>query len=243
LKEFPEHCDTLPSTLSRSAMQNPRKRRRPPRSCDECRRRKVKCDRKEPCIRCIISKASCIYSAVFAAAAVPQNSSHPSSFLQDLVSAPLFVPEIRPSIDHRIARETEPTTSMTAVSSQQGDSYEVRGKGLLTPSSGLAPIEQSEAAQLEHRVRNIERLLSVDSQQRLIECDGCQDSEESISGNGRLRLQQERRIILNKSRLYGDSHWTNGAHEVCVARHCVNLIRLMITEVQKNRGISELRKW
>jgi hypothetical protein len=39
----------------------PRKRRRPPQSCEECRRRKVKCDRAEPCNRCILFHKHCRY--------------------------------------------------------------------------------------------------------------------------------------------------------------------------------------
>ncbi|RDW56401.1 hypothetical protein BP5796_13223 [Coleophoma crateriformis] len=35
-----------------SAGEPPRKRRRPPLSCEQCRKRKVKCDRKEPCTPC-----------------------------------------------------------------------------------------------------------------------------------------------------------------------------------------------
>lgn len=39
-----------------------RKRRRPALACDECRRRKVKCDRALPCGPCIKSEILCIYT-------------------------------------------------------------------------------------------------------------------------------------------------------------------------------------
>jgi hypothetical protein len=39
-----------------------RRRCRPPRSCAECRRRKVKCDRDMPCSHCVISKKQCTYN-------------------------------------------------------------------------------------------------------------------------------------------------------------------------------------
>lgn len=40
-----------------------RRRRRPAHSCIECRRRKVRCDRKEPCGQCVAHKApSCAYA-------------------------------------------------------------------------------------------------------------------------------------------------------------------------------------
>ena len=41
----------------------PRKRRRPALSCVECRRRKIKCDRHEPCVHCVSVKLRCTYKA------------------------------------------------------------------------------------------------------------------------------------------------------------------------------------
>jgi hypothetical protein len=40
----------------------PRQRRRPARSCEECRRRKIKCDRTHPCSHCVATQAQCTYS-------------------------------------------------------------------------------------------------------------------------------------------------------------------------------------
>lgn len=46
-----------------TAAAPPRKRRRPALSCEQCRRRKIKCDRIYPCGQCLQSKtASCTYS-------------------------------------------------------------------------------------------------------------------------------------------------------------------------------------
>ncbi|KAH0494420.1 hypothetical protein TgHK011_001040 [Trichoderma gracile] len=42
-----------------------KKRRRPPLSCEQCRRRKVRCDRTQPCNKCVESNApSCTYAPV-----------------------------------------------------------------------------------------------------------------------------------------------------------------------------------
>lgn len=38
-----------------------RRRRRPAVSCAECRRRKVGCDKKTPCSRCVSSQVPCVY--------------------------------------------------------------------------------------------------------------------------------------------------------------------------------------
>ncbi|CAI7672477.1 unnamed protein product [Penicillium viridicatum] len=39
----------------------PRRRRRPARSCIECRRRKIRCDRNDPCTRCVSVHTRCTY--------------------------------------------------------------------------------------------------------------------------------------------------------------------------------------
>ncbi|KAI1470474.1 uncharacterized protein F4812DRAFT_267491 [Daldinia caldariorum] len=41
--------------------RQPRRRRRPALSCIECRRRKIKCNRTEPCRHCVSAKLKCIY--------------------------------------------------------------------------------------------------------------------------------------------------------------------------------------
>lgn len=40
------------------------RRRRPPKSCLECRRRKVRCNREEPCNNCMMAKRRCAYQLV-----------------------------------------------------------------------------------------------------------------------------------------------------------------------------------
>lgn len=52
-----------PRPASVTPVTAPRKRRRPALSCEQCRRRKIKCDRTYPCGQCLQSKtASCTYS-------------------------------------------------------------------------------------------------------------------------------------------------------------------------------------
>lgn len=41
-----------------------RRRRRPATACVECRRRKVSCDKKTPCSRCVRGRVQCIYTAL-----------------------------------------------------------------------------------------------------------------------------------------------------------------------------------
>jgi hypothetical protein len=39
------------------------RRRRPAKSCVECRRRKIRCDRNDPCSHCVSGKSRCTYKA------------------------------------------------------------------------------------------------------------------------------------------------------------------------------------
>lgn len=51
------------SELAQQANQATKKRRRPPLSCEQCRKRKVKCNRSYPCNNCVRSKTeTCTYA-------------------------------------------------------------------------------------------------------------------------------------------------------------------------------------
>lgn len=54
------------------------RRRRPAKSCLECRRRKVRCNREEPCNNCMAAKRRCAYQ-LFASEPIYQHHSTPSS--------------------------------------------------------------------------------------------------------------------------------------------------------------------
>lgn len=61
--------------------RQPLRRRRPALSCLACRRRKVKCDRKDPCGQCVSSKIKCNYSsgAQVQATTVEQDDTPPTT--------------------------------------------------------------------------------------------------------------------------------------------------------------------
>lgn len=62
LSGIPDDSSVSPSTHLTATALPRRKRRRPALSCNECRRRKVKCDQKVPCTPCARSKtAVCVY--------------------------------------------------------------------------------------------------------------------------------------------------------------------------------------
>ncbi|KAJ6143578.1 C6 transcription factor [Penicillium samsonianum] len=70
-------------------MSPPRKRRRPPKSCDPCRRRKVRCDREFPCGQCERARTSlqCFYGPGVAAPLVPEAHTPPSQAVEPLTQS------------------------------------------------------------------------------------------------------------------------------------------------------------
>ena len=58
-QESPQASSSVPNTSGKSALSVKRaghlqKRRRVTRACDECRRKKIKCDGKQPCTHCTV---------------------------------------------------------------------------------------------------------------------------------------------------------------------------------------------
>jgi hypothetical protein len=64
VESFQLSCSGTLHNSDRTPPPPPRKRRRPALSCEQCRKRKIKCDRNYPCTQCLQSKtAACSYSA------------------------------------------------------------------------------------------------------------------------------------------------------------------------------------
>lgn len=93
-------------------------RRRTIRSCDTCRKRKVKCDQDTPCQNCVVSRYDCTYSNLLqprTAAAKPRSIQPRSLALSDIASA-----EIAPSINTQgDLLQTQLTISQTLESNEK----------------------------------------------------------------------------------------------------------------------------
>lgn len=170
----------VPSSVNDGVQPNPRKRRRPAPSCQECRRRKVKCDRSEPCGYCVLSKKQCDYGHGLAQASRIVNGHAPAS----------QVVHGRASIVHaHVPHATPPQISVSAIE----------------------PSLASEASRLTGRVPDAQ--LTVQPSRSIARSSNLGATTnanlDNISAGPR-----EGRIFLNKSRLFGQSHWTNSTLEV-----------------------------
>lgn len=188
-----EAADSTQSTVSQPP---PRKRRRPALSCEQCRRRKIKCDRTYPCSQCLQSKtASCSYSPDTIRGLRPVN---------DTSTVP--VPS---SLDlPNRARET------TGDPSTQTSSTGVSPNAILNSDANLSsswtspsvPNIDDETSNPKTPLHGIKELVDTDVQTHIPTSESfLRDS----TGNGL-------RGTISKTRFYGPSHWM---HSYGVARH------------------------
>lgn len=131
------------SFAPKTARPIPRRRRRPVTSCVECRRRKVRCDRRDPCNSCKVLRVCCTYtSQAGQSASAIQVSQYPATS-----TAP---PIVYSNLSNTATVENlhEPDSSVTSVTKEAQD------------------------------------------------------------------VMQNRLLSLNKSRFFGQSHWTNCGYGV-----------------------------
>jgi len=174
----------------------PRKRRRPALSCEQCRKRKIKCDRNYPCTQCLQSKtAACSYSAdspVRGAGHVSTGTGFSS--IQNGISMPnraRNAPSVSPS-----TKLSSDGTSPTAVASS--GSTQISSWGSPTAEAQMDEISSPKA--LVDRVQKLESIFLADNGNRSMESNIFFPKLESSK---ELRL----RGTYSKTRFFGQSHW------------------------------------
>jgi hypothetical protein len=195
--------------------QQPRKRRRPARSCVACRRRKIKCDRNDPCAHCVSSKIQCVhqlYHEPVIQQRLPQHSSRnlitsPSNFATSPSSATRGRTNI-PNLEHD-SHPLRPTETSTAL-----------GQDIASHGSSHNPIQlpnqfQTEKPSVQDLLQRIQRLEQTTSAQNPL---------NGLSETGRDILErqaglQSSQVVLNKTRILRWSHWMGTAPEVLLSAH------------------------
>ncbi|KAI1762435.1 hypothetical protein GGR53DRAFT_418680 [Hypoxylon sp. FL1150] len=197
----------------------PRKRRRPALSCLECRRRKIKCDRNEPCAHCVASRSQCTFKVYRHDPVVaPQPLLTPSASL-GAATANAPTPVSQPSLtdantctdNQAPTRQFNPYTAprvATATAAVRGhhDTLKIASRSYNLP--------QREAQDAE----NIQAVLQDPLQ--LV-----QSPETSAAGLGRRRPEsgqgilerqpgiQDSHVILKKTRVLNWSDWIGQTQE------------------------------
>ncbi|KAI0143836.1 hypothetical protein GGR57DRAFT_341469 [Xylariaceae sp. FL1272] len=181
-----------------------RSRRRLPRSCVECRRRKVRCDRNDPCSHCVLSKCPCVYTARRASTTSTTNSSQPASLTGRRTQA---------------QRDTQPD------SHQSHGPYHDSSSTLVSPTADEGSLQQSAPStiqssngerskednirELTSRIRYLERLLSKR------DAGLAEGPPASLPphAQGNSSKPSDAPLVLNKSRLFGQTHWSSSVPE------------------------------
>lgn len=178
----------------------PRKRRRPALACSECRRRKIKCDRNNPCTQCVQSKcSSCIYTS---------ETSLPNRTLVNSRTQPANrLGEARqptdPLDEHFLTPNSSPRTGCSDLSAnlylEQSSRSEV--------SSGNDTITEK----LLQRIHDLEQKLSDSqkpSRKSKITTEG--DVQASLSTPSIHRMRE----AVSKTRIFGRTHWMGHFEQV-----------------------------
>lgn len=205
-----DHQDQL---LQSEAAEPPRvvqRRRRPPLSCTECRRRKLKCDRSLPCGQCARSKTagSCVFVG-------PQPGAASTS-----------------------SRRMSPPVSHMRLPSDAEDQSRGNG-GMFVFDSKMAPKSSSsrvskrsqpdELHELRHRLRVLESALAKPNALQTPETSVCdiyseigtsQPSTEGAGVDDRVRFLPDSsfRGKKSKTRYFGRSHYTTTVSFVSPSR-------------------------
>ncbi|KFY92776.1 hypothetical protein V498_04746 [Pseudogymnoascus sp. VKM F-4517 (FW-2822)] len=180
-----------------------KKRRRPPLSCEPCRRRKVKCDRNQPCGQCLQTRtASCTYSSIPPTVSRrTRKTISPASFSgQSSTGIPNRVRSIPSSLStHASSSGLSPRSSNLSITSR--------------PSSYGAPLVESSESQREETLRNkelLDRIRNLEEQLAISKSEGTTNSPSSIP-----KAPKNLTGIISKTRFMGGTHWmcTHGAFD------------------------------
>ncbi|KAM0206319.1 hypothetical protein ACHAQI_008420 [Fusarium lateritium] len=212
-----------------------RRRRRPALSCHECRRRKVKCDQRNPCGPCIRHKVECTYEPHHGSASVPVQSLRARALTQTPTRSTALnnttdgnrVAISTTSRDNvRISHEQDAALSHSATAT-------ITAQGLSTPSSSI-PKRSNDNANghrtyvsdhntdsttqgLPQRQTQIQQDTAVRQGQPTGDNPGA-PSTIDVSENGhqpeQTETSQEFQIILNKPRDMGRGNWAETAKEM-----------------------------
>lgn len=184
-----------------------RRRRRPALSCLECRRRKIKCDRDEPCGHCTTSKLRCTYRVFGSEPAArppvqqafqPMQSTH---MISPLSQAPTIVPAQESTNDANAISEPGPAPySRREHSIDDGVNEDVVVSGNIAHTSAAEPALRD----LLHRVRRLEDASPDTARRRRSEIPQQMMGKDTDS-----------RVVLKKSRVWRWSDWMGEASEVC----------------------------
>ncbi|QQK40079.1 C6 transcription factor, putative [Penicillium digitatum] len=195
----------------------PRKRRRPPKSCDPCRRRKVRCDREFPCGQCERARTSlqCFYRPAVAV-------SSPSGGELSQFTAPCVLEELTPpsqAIDPQTHGRPPAPTSQSQP--QDHDQYQNKivqdlqrrlrrlEERLPVPPVSRATTGPNPSVTQTQALRHLhDRVLGAEEQ-----LSDASRPSPSVNGWAIPATLPRLRVTPDKTKLFGPSHWLHTAEK------------------------------
>lgn len=222
--------DMTTSRVPPSPPQRPdkvqKKRRRPALACEQCRRRKIKCDRSQPCVHCVKSGITdCTYAPTHIPAASRAKKAAPASVADTQDSVRRVTPIVPRPPPASVAEEEDRLQSSRSVE------HISQGAGIcnipsVPPSepgltaSTTSPPESTNNVNwlvarvhlLEEKLENAVLLTDCETDKRLqgdVEKD--RGAEYRNKPLDEVELTGDSRGTVSKTRYFGRSHWMNGA--------------------------------
>ncbi|KAF2268926.1 hypothetical protein CC78DRAFT_454231 [Lojkania enalia] len=190
----------------------PRKRRRPALSCIECRRRKVKCDRTDPCTHCVVSKVECnyrIYNDGLHTQQHPQQNTSWASTPSESTNAPS--PKVRPQQPNADGSDIgygaiRRQVIATALGWNETPNH--------LPNDGLRPTPRNQDAESDFRglIHLLKEFPAASTTY------GPSETSRNISASQ--SGSQDSQIIMNKTRTLKWSHYVGAAEEFAIILAC-----------------------
>ncbi|KAI1772968.1 hypothetical protein F4818DRAFT_129603 [Hypoxylon cercidicola] len=195
----------------------PRKRRRPALSCLECRRRKIKCDRNQPCAHCVSSRSQCSFKAYRdddVSAQQPHqtsgnswvSTSSPTAYAPTPLSQPppinrdIYMDKPTPNRNNHQLATPGTAAAATAVEGHH-DTPSTPSRNYSGPQSRAEEAENTSQVALQDLLQRVQTLESSASRVNPRQSETGQDILERQSGI------QHSRVILKKTRVLNWSDW------------------------------------
>ncbi|GFF57403.1 activator of stress genes 1 [Aspergillus udagawae] len=195
----------------------PRKRRRPPKSCDPCRRRKVRCHREFPCGACERARTSlqCFYRPAVAA-------SSPSIIEYSSITASC-VPEVHTPPPQAVDPQTHSRPPAPTSQSQPQDQNQYQNKIIWDLQNRVRRLEEQlpgppvsqgttgpnpSVSQTQALRRLHDRVLGAEQQ-----LPDASHPSPSVNGWAIPATLPRPRIPPDKTKLFGPSHWLHTAEK------------------------------
>ena len=187
------------------------RRRRPALSCLECRRRKIKCDRKDPCTHCITTQAQCVYKVYRNEASAQQQQQQPQQVPSwDSRSSPsVYAPS--PSVQAQQISVNRPIADfplgsrVVAAAERQSQASNAFDRNDIGPTV-RAHNAEPESQDLLQRIQ-----VSEDSSRHNLIHELSESNRDILARQTGL---QDSQTVLNKTRILRWSHWIGTAQEV-----------------------------